>query len=135
MTPGVIDVVILSFFFFFFNPRQSSTLVINFLHEVSEISKAQFAQPDKSQLFSAQGPIYLLFHHFPLVPASATGPLHMLFTQPESLSLLTFLVTPSRHHASALLSHRGHLNQAGITACPPFLGGTYMPQAVAHFKQ
>ena len=52
MTPGVIDVGI-------FLLEQSLAPAINFLLDVSKRSKAQFTQPDKSQLFSAQGPIYL----------------------------------------------------------------------------
>ena len=38
--------------------QQSSAPAINFLLEVSERSKAQFTQPDKSQPFSAQDPIF-----------------------------------------------------------------------------
>ena len=47
---------------FFFLLQQSSAPAVNFLLKVSKRSKAQFTQSDKSQVFSAQGPTYLLPH-------------------------------------------------------------------------
>ena len=56
LTPEGIEVVNLSYFFL----QQSSDPAINFLLEASKRNNLQFTQSDKSQRFSAQGPIYLL---------------------------------------------------------------------------
>ena len=63
LTPGMIAVVI-------FLLHQSSAPAINFFLEVSERNKAQFTWPKKSQLFSAQGPSYLL----PQIPSERSDP-------------------------------------------------------------
>ena len=54
LTPGVIEVVLLSFY-----SSRAQLLPLTFSLRCRK-NKAQFTQPNKSQLFSAQGPIYLL---------------------------------------------------------------------------
>ena len=45
--------------------QKNSATAMNFFLERSKRNKAQFTQPNKSQLFSAQGPIYLLLNRTP----------------------------------------------------------------------
>ena len=70
------------------------------------------------------------------VSASATGPLHMLFTQPKALSLLSFMVMAGHHHISALLSFPEgwpSWSRWASLCCHPFLVDMYMPPVVTEF--